>query len=176
MAIKADHYILMAVNTLCIIAFLLVPPERRREAHVIVLFHQLITWILGIFAVEWGLLAYPVRMFHIGSHTSITFEYIAYPVIAVYFNLIYPAGVKALWQTVYYMLVAMAIVVPELWFKNHTELIMYLHWFWYWTWLSVMGTLWMTRMFYTWFFRTTDTGKHRIVFIAEEPVLRGSDK
>jgi len=174
MTIKTDHYILMAVNAICIIAFLLAPRERRRETHVILLFHQLITWVLGIFAVEWGLLAYPVRMFHIASHTSITFEYIAYPVIAVYFNLIYPAGAKALWQAAYYMLVAMAIVLPELWFKHHTELIVYLHWYWYWTWLSVMGTLWITRMFYKWFCRTADTGKRRIVFIADESDLRRS--
>lgn len=162
MGIGAEHYILIAINASCIIAFLLVPQERRREAHIIFLFHQFITWILGIMAVEWGLLAYPVREFPMANHTSFTFEYIAYPVISVYFILFYPAGSRASMQIAYYMGSSMAIVLPELWFKYHTQLIVYLHWQWYWTWISVTGTFWITRMFYLWFCRTSVTGKSRI--------------
>ena len=142
----------MAFNAAGISAFLLVPKHRRREAHVVFLFQQLITWALGLCTVEFGLLKYPVHELHKANYTSITFEYFIYPTVAVYFNLYYPSK-RAVWlRLCYYAAFAASITGPEVLIEHTTRLIHYTGWHWYYTTVSITATLLLSRLFYSWYF------------------------
>jgi hypothetical protein len=77
------------IMTILLIKF--VPRNRIREAWVIFLFKQFMTWIFGLVVVEKNLIRYPFRLFFKkATKTSFTFEYFVYPALCVLFNLYYP--------------------------------------------------------------------------------------
>ncbi|MFC6232319.1 hypothetical protein ACFQI7_31520 [Paenibacillus allorhizosphaerae] len=43
--------------------------------------------------------------------------------------------------------------LPEHFIEKYTHLIQYHHWHWYYTCISLCATLWLSRLFYTLFFR-----------------------
>src|SRR5690554_1168980 len=57
----------------------LTPRNQIRDAHVIFLFKQVLTWIFGLLVVQFHLIEYPVRMLHKATMTSFSFEYFIYP-------------------------------------------------------------------------------------------------
>lgn len=76
------------VVTLLSLAF--VPKDKRLSMQFIILFVQFPTWILGLSAVELGLLEYPVRELATVNRTSFIFEYIVLPILCVHVNNYYP--------------------------------------------------------------------------------------
>ncbi len=144
------------IFTVALIIF--VPRNRIREAWVIYLFKQIITWLLGLAVVELRLIEYPIRLFAYANKTSFSFEYFIYPAICVIFNLHYPVGKSSIKQLLYYIVYCSAITIIEVFCEKYTDIINYTGWTWYYTWLSLFATFYLTRMFYLWFFKTKNKG------------------
>ncbi|MCZ8514005.1 hypothetical protein O9H85_16560 [Paenibacillus filicis] len=151
--ISAEAVLLCIAYGGSLAALVLVPNDRRRESQAVFLFFGLVTWVLGLAAVEAGWLTYPVREFQSATQTSFVFEFLAFPVVSIYFNLYFPQGRSPWIQAGYGGAFAAAITVPEFFIEKYTQLIEYHGWTWYWTFVSVMLTLWVSRLFYVWFFR-----------------------
>ncbi|HYE12406.1 MAG TPA: CBO0543 family protein [Patescibacteria group bacterium] len=133
--------------------FVFVPRNKIREASLIFLFKQTMTWILGLTVVELGLLEYPVRSFRYATNTSFDFEYFFYPAICIIFNLHYPNKKSTLMQFMYYAYYCTSMSAIELIVEKYTDIITYIHWTWYATWVSLFITFYLSRKFYRWFFR-----------------------
>ncbi|WP_205516871.1 CBO0543 family protein [Paenibacillus sp. SYP-B3998] len=147
-----DRILLIAVWAISITGLLLIPKRWRREAQVVFLFQQFINWILGLLVVQNGWIEYPLREL-VYNRTSFTFEFMAYPIVAVYMNLYYPIQ-KSVWIKLMYVAAYPAgLTAIEHFIEKKTPLIDYITWKWYWTFLSVWVTLYLSRWFYTWFFR-----------------------
>lgn len=148
-----DQFILGASCFILIVSTLfLVPPEKKREACLIFLFKLALTWCLGLWVVQHRWIEYPVRLFFTSaSKTSFEFEFIAYPILCVYFNLNYPQ--KQSFSLKHYFIFCSGITAYEFVLEQYTSLINYNGWEWYWTWTSLFITFFVSRMFYLWFFR-----------------------
>ncbi|MBD0382523.1 CBO0543 family protein [Paenibacillus sedimenti] len=152
MVFTLERIILITVWAVCIAGLLLVPKHLRREAQIVFLFQQFITWILGLIVVQNGWLEYPVRELSLNL-TSLTYEFLAYPLVAVYMNLYYPIR-KSMWiQLLYVAAYPAGLTIIEHYIEIHTRLIDYVSWKWYWTFLSTWATLYLSRGFYVWFYR-----------------------
>jgi len=57
---------------------LFIPKSRIREAQLVFLFKQSMTWLLGLLGVEFRLID-PVEFFKYATKTSFSFEYFIYP-------------------------------------------------------------------------------------------------
>ncbi len=149
------EYVILSFSCIILLLLLLfyVPKNKVREAWVIFLFKQVMTWILGLVIVEYRLLSYPVRFFPYSTKTSFTFEYFAYPAICVFFNLYYPVQKNFFKIIIHYFTYSSAITLFEVILEKYTQIIKYTGWAWYWTWLSILITSYITRKYYKWFFR-----------------------
>lgn len=148
--------VLILIAAYCIvIAMLLVytPRNRIREAWVIFLFKQTITWIIGVIVVELRMIEYPVRSFPYALRSSFDFEYFIYPAICVVFNLNYPEKRKPLYQFMHYVYYCSIMTAIEKVLEVYTDLAVYLYWEWYVTWITLFITFYLSRQFYLWFFR-----------------------
>jgi hypothetical protein len=94
-----------------------------------------------------------VRFFPEVNATSFTFEFFVYPVICTFFNLYYPKNKDKFIMFLCYVSICSAITGVELIFENYTQLIKYLKWTGYHTWISVFITLYVSRLYYRWFFK-----------------------
>ncbi len=130
-----------------------VPKIKIREAFVIFLFKQFITWIVGLLVVELGLIIYPVRSFANATQSSFDFEYFIYPAMCVVFNLHYPVGKSTFRQLMHYISFCSAITIVEVFIERYTDIIEYIHWEWYVTWITLFITFYASRKFYIWFFK-----------------------
>jgi hypothetical protein len=136
-----------------IVLIISVPKNKIREAMVIFLFKQVITWIIGLLVVELGLIVYPVRSFAYATRTSFDFEYMIYPAICVIFNLHFPLGKKGFRQFMHYVTYCSAITIIEIFIEKYTDIIEYINWEWYVSWITLFITFYISRIFYLWFFK-----------------------
>jgi hypothetical protein len=152
-----EKWILFAVWVITFAALYMVPHKLRREAHMAFLAKQVLTWLLGLIVVQYGWIAYPVRLLAQVNGTSLTFEYFVYPGICVYFHLYFPVsrGLRA--QLGYYAAYTTGIVILEVLLEKYTDLIEYIHWTWYWSWITVCITFYLSRVLYVWFFAVGKT-------------------
>lgn len=146
----------LILGTSCLVlilsTFFLIPKARIREACLIFLFKLALTWCLGLWVVQHHWLEYPVKIFFPdAAKTSFEFEFIAYPILCVYFNLNYPQNHS--FSVRHYFIYCTLITAYELILEKYTRLIDYTGWNWYWTWISLLITFYISRMFYLWFFR-----------------------
>lgn len=135
-----------------IMLILYVPKNKIREAQVIFLFKQVMTWLLGLTVAQFKLIEYPVRAFEYATRTSFSFEYFIYPSICVVFNLHYPEGKGSLKQSIYYFNYCSIITIIEVLCEKYTNIIKYTNWTWYITWISFFLTFYASRRYYIWFF------------------------
>lgn len=93
-----ERWILVGIIAISILAiFLLVPKQKTRDAWVIFLSLQIITWPAGLLAVEWNMIDYPVQLFSSANEfnrSSFTFEFFLFPVTAIMFSLYFPKNLK----------------------------------------------------------------------------------
>ena len=130
-----------------------VPKAKIREAELAFLFNQVITWLVGLAVVEFGLIEYPVRLFPHATRSSFTFEYFIYPSICAIFNVNYPEDKRTFGQFMYYFYFCTTMTVIEVIIERYTTVLTYIHWTWYITWITLFITFYMTRKYYVWFFR-----------------------
>jgi hypothetical protein len=151
--LRLDYWILLGVWVLSFLLLFLIPRDKRRLALIAYLFKQSLTYLLGLVAVEYGLLEYPVRMLASVNRTSFTYEYMAYPVICALFNAYYPVKGTRLRKLLYYAAFCTGLTVPEVLLERYTDLVRYIHWHWWTTWLSLLVTFVATRTFCVLFFK-----------------------
>ena len=130
-----------------------VPRTRLREALVIFFFKEFITWPLGLAAVHYDLIEYPVRLFSNATKAHFSFEYFVYPSLCVIFMMTYPEGQSRARRFMHYFNFCTVMTLVEVGAERYTATINYIHWTWYISWLSFFITFYISRKFYEWFFR-----------------------
>ncbi|MBJ6360980.1 CBO0543 family protein [Paenibacillus sp. GCM10012307] len=155
MKLNLNSIILCGVYAVTLLSLLWIPRGRGREAQFIFLCQGMMTWILGLLAVEFGWIAYPARELQKATHTSFAFEFLVFPVLSIFFTLFYPANKSLLLKGVYTLAFGVGVCIPEVILETYTELVKYNQWRWYWTLFSVMVTLQLCRGIYLWFFRVS---------------------
>ncbi|WP_442919983.1 CBO0543 family protein [Metabacillus sp. B2-18] len=150
---KIEHTILYVIYACAFISFAFIPKNKWRQASIIFLFQQFITWFLGLLVVELHLIEYPIRELSSVSKSSFLFEFLIFPIISIFFCLYYP-DTRSLWiKFLYSSAYCTGITIPETIFERYTQLINYLKWDWYFTWLSIYATLLLSWYFYKWYFK-----------------------
>lgn len=135
----------------------LTPKNKMLQMQFIILFVQFPTWLLGLSAVEMGLLEYPFREFASVNRTSFIFEYVILPVLCVHVNNHYPWQKSVLTKTTYFVSISLVITGGEVILERYTQLIKYTGWEWYWTWITVALIFWLTQNTVAWFFRLRES-------------------
>lgn len=153
-----DRVLLISINLItAVILVFAVPKDKLREAIVIFLFKQTMTWSFGLLVVEWGLIEYPIREFVKASATSFSFEYFIYPSLCVLFNLHYPNRNR--WKKLGWILVFPTVMtIVEVIIERNTELIRYIHWNWYWSWITLWLTFMISRVYFVWMYKQSGKG------------------
>jgi hypothetical protein len=149
---RIEWWILISVYIVSIGIVFLIPKVKRRLAVVAFLYKQIITFLIGLVVVEWGLLEYPIRLFASINRTSFTYEYFAFPISCAAFNVWYPNGRSPLIQIGYYVGYSSVLTIIEVIVEKYTKLINYIHWEWYITWITICLSFFIVRLFCVWFF------------------------
>ena len=134
------------ITTVLLIIF--VPKAKIRQAFVIFMVKQMITWSIGLLVVELRLLEYPVRSFAYASKTSFDFEFFIYPAFCVLFNLHYPEGKSFAKRFMHFIYFCSALTAVEVLVEKNTNLLHYINWYWYTTFITLFITFFMSRQFF----------------------------
>jgi hypothetical protein len=150
--LRLEYWIILSAWVIsALLVALCISKDKIRDALIIFLFKQMLTWILGFIVVQYRLLEYPVREFAYAARNSFSFEYFIYPSVCVVFNLMFP---KTKSQAVlWYLFFPSWMSALEFTLERYTQVIHYIRWEWYYTWISLLITFYLTRQFYLWFFR-----------------------
>lgn len=148
----AEQWILYGSLVGTVLALLFGVPKRKiRDAAVLFLFPQAITWLFGLVVVELKLIEYPVRSLPNVTRSSLDFEYFVYPALLVLFNLHFPEQGSKLKRFCWYAGATGAITGFETLLEVYTDLIVYQRWTWYWTVFTVWVAFYISRVYYVWF-------------------------
>lgn len=150
---KLEHLMLYVIFSCTFISLAFIPRDKRKDASIIFLFQQFVTWFLGLLVVELHLLEYPVRELAEVNRTSFLYEFLVYPITSIFFCLYYPQLRSKLIKIIYIVTFTTCLTIPEVLFEKYTDLISYMNWAWYISWISIYVTLYLSWVFYRWFFR-----------------------
>ena len=158
------RYFLIAFFVGCLIALIkFVPKEKRRDACVLFLFLQVITWPAGLIPVELGWIEYPTQLLpqaNTYNKTSFSFEFFFFPVVAILFSLYFPR--RKYWiRFLYYLSVTGFFTLFEVILEKSTTLVEYHEWKWYWTFITMLISLFLNNKFYVWF-------KQKLIYVPKE--------
>lgn len=149
-----EEHILYITWIVSIVSYwLFIPRNKQRNAQVAFLFKLFITWLTGLYVAHLHLIEYPIRFFADVNKSSFTFEFLSYPVICAFFNVFYPESKGKIVKFCCYAGICSTITGVELLFEKYTQLIRYIHWTGYHTWITVFITLYISRLYYRWFFK-----------------------
>lgn len=129
------------------------PRDKIREAQLIFMFKQVLTWLSGLLVVEFLLIEYPVREFSYATRASFGFEYFIYPAACVIFTLRFPENGSLIKKLGWYLFWPTWMTIVEVLIERNTNLILYINWSWYWTWLTLLLTFYIPRVYYKWFLK-----------------------
>ncbi|WP_110111808.1 CBO0543 family protein [Bacillus sp. CGMCC 1.16541] len=150
-----DRWILIVILLFSVVLlFLFVPRKKVRDAVIIAIFLQFITWPAGLLAVEMEWIHYPVQLFpkeNQFNRSSFTFEFFLFPVVAILFSIYYPKQ-ASWWRIMLYTIGFVgAFTLIEVIVEQTTNLVQYDEWKWYWTFISVTIALLLNHIYYRWF-------------------------
>ncbi|WP_338473226.1 CBO0543 family protein [Niallia sp. XMNu-256] len=149
----------MAVSALLLLFY--VPRNRFREANIISLLKQTITFLLEVLVVEKKLITYPFRR---TLTSSFTFEYLVYLALCVLFNLYYPEKRNFVVKFLYYFVHTWFITGFEMIALKYTNIIRYKKWTWYWSYITVWLTYYISRSYHKWYMRKEVTKNTELSF------------
>lgn len=147
-----EYLLLAAIVGVSLALIVFIPRDKRRIALTAFLIKQVMTYIIGLYVVELGLLSYPVRFLADINRTSLTYEFLAYPMICALSISYFPFGRRQWIQVSYLAAWTTLLTVVEVVFEKFTELITYVHWYWYWSWGMIFLTFVLSTAFCAWFF------------------------
>jgi hypothetical protein len=156
---KVDQLIIYIIYACTFISLAFIPKDKVRDASIIFLYQQAVTWFAGLLAVELNLLEYPVRELAKVNGTSFLYEFFSYPVVTIFFCFYYPRTSKGWKKIIYISAFSTGLTVPEVIFEHYTHLINYIRWEWYVTWVTVYSTLFLAWVFYKWYFKLNNRKK-----------------
>lgn len=152
---NTERWILIGVCCLCMLLLIkLVPREKAREAWVLFLFLQVLTWPAGLFIVEMGWIEYPVQLFpHANDYnkTSFEFEFFIFPLVSIIFSLHYPKNRTKKASFLYYLSFVGIFTAIEVLLEKYTNLVKYHGWHWYWSYITMTLALYLNHKYYLWF-------------------------
>lgn len=148
----SDHIWLGAIWIASIGLIVFIPRDKKRIALTAFLFKQVMTYVIGLYVVEYGMLSYPVRAFADINRTSLTYEFLSYPMVCAISVSYFPFGRRQWIQVSYLAAITTLLTIVEVLFEKYTSLIKYVHWFWYWSWGTIFLTLVFSTIFCAWFF------------------------
>ncbi|WP_010096258.1 CBO0543 family protein [Ornithinibacillus scapharcae] len=148
-----EFWILLSAYIISTGILFFIPKSKLRLAVVAFLLKQVLTFLLGLVVVEFGLIEYPVRLFPTINRTSFTFEFYVFPVICAAFNVWYPNGRSVLFRFGYYAGFCTVMSIIEIILEKHTDLIKYIHWDWYLTWITLFLSFFIVHLLCIWFFK-----------------------
>lgn len=152
---NGERLILIAIILFSIfVIFKFVPLNKIRDAWVLFLSLQMMTWILGLLAVEKELIEYPIQLFpheNMNNKSSFSFEFYVFPVVGIIFSLYYPSKSNKIIQFLYYLIIISFFTFLEVLIERNTDLVHYIKWKWYWSLLSITIVLFINHTYYTWY-------------------------
>lgn len=153
--LNTDRWILvMIIVTSIIFLIKFVPLQKLRDAVIIFLSLQMLTWPLGLIAVEKKWIEYPVQLLPNENQTnksSLLFEYFLFPLLAILFSLYYPKYKNKMVIVLYYLIITGIFTILEVVIERYTDLVQYHTWRWYWTFISVLIVLFINHSYYSWY-------------------------
>jgi hypothetical protein len=151
---KLESILIVAVPIITIASLIFVPKNKLYQAHFIFFFVQFPTWILGLTAVQLGLIEYPYRELSNVNRTSFIFEYLVLPIMCIHFYVYYPKGSTKLVRCMYYFGITLAFTIIEYFVEKYTLILNYTGWQVYWTFISICFIFWLSNKATQWFFRS----------------------
>lgn len=137
-------------------SLLAIPKACRGQMQFVILFVQFPTWLLGLAAVELGLLQYPMHELSRANSTSFVFEYLILPIYCAHFIARFPVRASAVVKMLYYAAASGFITGIEIIVEKYTDILEYNSWTWPVTFFSVLFILWLARVVTLWFFKKHD--------------------
>lgn len=147
-----EYVLLAASGVATLVALWLALRKRAAETSFLFLLAQFFSWILGLVAVQFAWLDYPVHEFAKANSSSFLFEYFILPTLCVYFVLRYPTQKRLVLRLAYFAVIVSAFTIFEVVIERFTDILEYHEWKWYWTWLSMSFVYYLCFVIYKWFF------------------------
>lgn len=123
-----ERVILIMIWVVCFVLIpVMIPKHRAREAVLLFLFTQLITWIMSLLLVEWQAIENPIREFPAASGSNFTNNYIFFPLISTLFALYYPSQKSAAIRFFYQIRIVLLIGIYLQLIASYTEILHYIH-------------------------------------------------
>ncbi|MBB6214213.1 hypothetical protein HNQ80_000282 [Anaerosolibacter carboniphilus] len=148
-----EKNILIISFIICVISIFFIPRTSADKASLIFLATQFFSWILGLIAVEFAFLEYPVRELSKANQTSFLFEYFVLPLLTIFFILHYPNEKPIKLKLLYFATFSSIFTLMEYILEKHTMVIDYHSWKWYWTWASMSLIFYIVMVIYRWFYK-----------------------
>lgn len=150
---KLEAIILIVVPIITVLSLIFVPKHMRFRAQFILLFTQFPAWILGLVAVQLGLIEYPYRELSTVNRTSFIFEYLVLPIMCIHFDVHFPKYSSKMAKSMYYIGITLVFTIIEYYFERYTLILKYTGWHISWTFISVGFIFWLSRKTTLWFFK-----------------------
>ncbi|MDD9270981.1 CBO0543 family protein [Paenibacillus sp. GCM10023248] len=123
-----ERVVLIAVWAVCLLLIpLMIPRHRIREAVLLFLFTQMITWVMSLLFVEWRFIENPIREFPAATQSNFTNNYLLLPLLSTLFSIYYPAQKPASVRFLYHLRIVLAIGVYLAFVSSYTEILNYVH-------------------------------------------------
>lgn len=140
----------------CVISLLslwFIPRKDAVPASFIFMLTQSFSWILGLLAVEFVWLDYPIRELAKANSTSFVFQFLILPILTIHFVLHCPCEKPIGTRIFYYIAFSSAFTFVEYLLERYTLVIHYYSWRWYWTWISMSLLFYIVKVIYKWYFK-----------------------
>jgi hypothetical protein len=147
-----EWFIIYTVWFLSVVSLFFIPKQKRREASLIFLLTQFLSWIFGLLVVELGLIEYPVRELSKANATSFSFEFFVLPLLCIFFNLYFPESKTFHKKLLYYISFLLPFTIVEYFAEKYTLILKYIHWQWYTTFITMFILFYIVRSIYRWYF------------------------
>ncbi|GFZ81249.1 hypothetical protein GCM10008018_28610 [Paenibacillus marchantiophytorum] len=150
---SVERAILILAWVICMTLMpILVPKNRIRQAVLLFLSTQLITWVLSVMFVEWGFYENPIREFPAASGSNFTNNYLLFPFISTMFSLYYPNSKSSVLKWLFQARFVIAIGTYCALISKYSNLLEYRHFNVYFHMLVIWAVLNITRKYEGWFF------------------------
>jgi hypothetical protein len=150
---RLEAVLLVAVPIITVVSLMFVPKSKLIQAQFIFQFVQFLTWVLGLTAVELGLIEYPYRELSSVNRTSFIFEFLVLPIMCIHFNMRFPECSSKVVKCTYYFGITLVFTLVEYLVEKYTLILKYTGWHLYWTFISICFIFWLSRKTTQWFFK-----------------------